>query len=156
LWLQGSESHFEESIEPIHLAEIVRSVLLRNNFAISCESQEKLSSIMADISLDFVNTLGLIENAARSDERQFAVQLIGDPKAFTFGVEVCGGVPAFLVLWNDVNVMYDEMEEGGGNALELVVEVNERMKELMGNVFVEDGDEIGIEVAVVKRHLRSK
>jgi uncharacterized DUF497 family protein len=58
---------------------------------------------------DFITTYGIASQTTKHDP-PLLLQLRGEVQPFAFKPEFCDGIPNYLLLWNDLNELVDEIE----------------------------------------------
>jgi hypothetical protein len=147
---------FSETPSVVSLTEVIKSVMNRTNFLVACQDEDHFYSLFTTVrndlepglpeGLDLVSLLGLISDVPNAD-KQFNLEIAGDVVPFVFTHELCGGVPAFLHAWQDVNEMWERIGAGDVDPAEGQAILASRFEEVMRMLFVqeqEDNVELGL------------
>ena len=103
----------------VYNIEIVQYVLSSQHFIITGEEQKRIFESLSPVEekyydlenrIDFVSTIGIIK-VDESDNRLIKTEIQDEPLPFSFSIEACCGVPAFLQMWVELNDEFDEFED---------------------------------------------
>jgi hypothetical protein len=94
---------------------VFKTVLEGGSFVIAAESDARLMDVLSPIvqicdlraTMELVSTTGIL---ADDDARVVHIELADEGVALQLDVEKCGGVPAFIALWRELNDAIDEYE----------------------------------------------
>lgn len=103
----------------VYNIEIVQYILSSQHFVITGEEQKRIFESLSPVEekyldlesrIDFVSTIGIIK-VDESDNRLIKTEIQDEPLPFSFSIEACCGVPAFLQMWVELNDEFDEFED---------------------------------------------
>jgi hypothetical protein len=147
--LVPQNSPFIESPAMFSLADMVKSVLNRANFIVACHDEERFYSLLPSVSpelnsdfhsrIQFVNLVGLISNVDNAD-KQFQLEVSDEPLPLSFTVEMCGGIPAYVQIWDELNAAWEMIEQGDADSDDEDILLAARFQELLRIFFVQSAD----------------
>jgi hypothetical protein len=109
--LTPEQSPFPDSSGAIWLYDAIKALLIRSSYIIAAHDEARFCGLLpsgtAEVSIDLSETINycstvgfLSSDPAETDG--FLVQFATDPRLWTITSELCGGTPAFLALWQDL------------------------------------------------------
>jgi hypothetical protein len=160
----GSPLHFTESPAHVSLPDIIKRVMSRTNFVVSCQDEERFYSLFPSVTKgvesDFqVELISLVDvlHQVDNEDKQFNLELEGGLVPFVFTVDMSGGIPAYVQVWSEVNAVWDTIASNeGGDTGEPEAILAGRLEELMGMLFVQEQDDnLRLEITRCRRTQRA-
>jgi hypothetical protein len=160
-----SPLHFTESPAQFSLSDIIKRVMSRTNFVVSCQDEERFYSLFPALAsgvesdfqgpLELVSLVGLLPEVPHED-KQFKLELEGDLMPFVFTADMCGRIPAYVHVWDEVNAVWDAAASSeGGDTGEAEAVLAGRFEELMDMLFVQEQDDnLRLEITRCRRTQR--
>lgn len=105
----------------IYNIEILQYVLSGQHFVVTGEEQKRIFESLSPVEekyldlesrVDFVSTIGIIP-IDENDNRLIRTEIQNEPLPFSFTIDACCGVPAFIQMWVELNDEFDSYEEHG-------------------------------------------
>jgi hypothetical protein len=147
--ISSGTTPFVDSTIAFSLADMVKHVMNRSNFVVACHDEERfyglLPALAAGLGSDFeyrvrfVNLVGLLSEAENSD-KQFVLELVDEPLPLAFTVEMCGGIPAYLQIWDELNAAWEMIENGDADPDDEELLLTERFQQLARILFVQSAE----------------
>ncbi|OHS98723.1 hypothetical protein TRFO_08717 [Tritrichomonas foetus] len=146
-------SQFSES-EGFWLTQIANFVFTDTNFIISSENMNRFfEATRQRNSIDLYSTTDIINKGLIDNSTQFLVRLEDSIEPIVLTSKVCGGTPAYLALWSNLNSAAEMIS--GSRSEEYVASLVEATKILLETLFVnEDGYAVKFNVKSVRKIVR--
>ena len=143
--LSGIESPFQESEEFVYVIDVVKFAARNANFIMACQDQEKFYTILPSMTDDprsnindyirLVSMIGLVPDP--HEDKQFYVDIKGFNVPLVITTHHCGGIPAYLHIWDGLNELYErtQAEDGDEDPDELKLLMNVHMEQAIQVLF---------------------
>jgi hypothetical protein len=143
------------------LPEIIKGAMNHTNFVIACQDEDRFYSLFPAVRegikpdfqerLDLVSLTGLISDIPNAG-KQFNLEITGNGVPFLFTHEFCGGIPAYLHAWQDVNEVWEHIGTGDEEQAEGQALLLDKFEEVMSMLFVQEVDDnVELEITHCKR-----
>lgn len=164
--VQVHPSHpFTSTNEFMCLTEFLKFMIGHTDFIVACRDQNWLYRTLSPLNNDefdmtnkmaYATMVDLISEQTYED-KQINIELRDDISPSVLNIDHCGGVPAFLHLWNELNRSIDQIESSESVTEEQKIELCVQTQEVIRRLFVKDIDdnETAWEVVNVKRVARN-
>lgn len=99
--------------------EYIKYGLSHANFMVTCESTTRLFEVMAPVQddgidllhgIDYISTMDVIVDIGSRAHSKFVLDIQEEPQPIELEAEMCGGVVAFLILWDELNLTIFRLE----------------------------------------------
>jgi hypothetical protein len=139
--------HYPVTQAVVSLPEVIKNVMNQTNFVIACQDEDCFYSLFPApneelrpgfaMQLELLSLVGLISDVPNAD-KQFNLEMTGNIVPFVFTHELCGGVPAFLYAWQNVNEIWEQIGAGDEDQVEWYALLAGRFEEVMRMLFVQE------------------
>jgi hypothetical protein len=87
-----------------------------------------------------------------NEDKQFNLDFEGGVAPLVFTADMCGGIPAYVHAWDEVNAIWDAIANSEGDIAEAQATLAGRLEELMRMLFVQDQDDnVRLEITRCRR-----
>ena len=143
--LAGIESPFQESEEFVYVIDVVKFAARNANYIVACQDQQRFYTTLPSMTDDprsnlndyihLVSMIGLIPDP--HEDKQFYVDIRGFNVPLLLTTHHCGGIPAYLHIWDQLNELYERTQENDGeeDADELKLLMNVHMEQAIQILF---------------------
>ncbi|OHT13368.1 hypothetical protein TRFO_16455 [Tritrichomonas foetus] len=111
---------FESAGESVFVSEYFKFTLSNSSYIAACEDSTKLYTLLVDVDdtfnyapFELISMDEIQSDAARNET--LIVEIDGVPKPLKIGPEICGGIPAYIALWNQVVEVVSAASKQRGN-----------------------------------------
>jgi hypothetical protein len=134
--IQSALSPFPLSKRVIYLSDVVKVALVNESFIMAAKDEHKFVAalpatsselrINLDGKIDLHSLVGIMAPVDHSD-KQFVVNLTDEPVPVVLEVGTCGGIPAYLAIWSELNEIVD-LVEGEDDDLPILAKLHQLLQ----------------------------